>query len=107
MAKSNPRSSLPNEAGEEYSIRDNDFPERTSSQIKRTRWGTTPFPIPTATMSLDEEITLQASKRNDTPSSLLSPNAEPQIDPGGKYMQINLTDTNVKLKPPLLYLNDI
>ena len=85
MAEPNPTSSLPYEAGEDYSIRDNEFPEGSSSQIKRNRWGTTPFPIPTATMSLDEEITLQASKRNDTPSSLLSPNAEPQLEPGGKY----------------------
>ena len=56
----------------------------SSLQIKRNRWGTTPYPIPTATMSLDEESSLQASKRGDTPSSILSPTGQVPLDYGGK-----------------------
>ena len=85
MAEPNLTSSTSCDLRDAYSTRDNQLPERTPSQIKRTRWGTTPFPIPTTTMSLDEENTLQASRLNDSPSSLLSPNAETQLESGGKY----------------------
>ena len=66
--------------------RDHDSNGGSSSQMKRNRWGKTPYPIPTATMSLDEEQSLQASKRSDTPSSILSPTGQIPLGSGeAKY----------------------
>ena len=84
MAESHPTSCPAFESGEENAIRGIELPGETSSQIKRTRWGTTPFPIPTATLSLDEESTLQASRQHDTPSSIMSPTG--QVPLGSKGM---------------------
>ena len=64
--------------------RDHDPPGGSSSQMKRNRWGKTPYPIPTATMSLDEENSLHASKKSDTPSSMISPTGQIPLDAGGK-----------------------
>jgi len=64
---------------------DNDPSSGSSLQMKRNRWGKTPYPIPTATMSLDEEHSLQASRKNDTPSSILSPTGQIPLESGSKY----------------------
>ena len=63
---------------------DNDPSSGSSLQMKRNRWGKTPYPIPTATMSLDEENSLHASKKSDTPSSMISPTGQIPLDSGGK-----------------------
>ena len=83
MAESYPSSCPTYEPGEESTIRGNELPGGTSLQMKRTRWGTTPFPIPTATLSLDEESTLQASRQHDTPSSIMSPTGQVPLSSQG------------------------
>ena len=68
---------------------DNDSTGIQTSQSKRTRWGTTAFPIPTTTMSLDEEITYNASKQNDDPSSIISPSGNSSMESKGSWFHWN------------------
>ena len=67
---------------------DNDSTGIQISQSKRTRWGTTAFPIPTTTMSLDEEITYNASKQNDDPSSIISPSGNSSMEGKGSWFYL-------------------
>ena len=58
MAESQSASDL----AERHATTTNDtFETAISHANRRSRWGTTPFPIPTATMSLAEESTLCAA----------------------------------------------
>ena len=57
----------------------NDGHERPTPYAKRSRWGTTPFPIPTATMSLEEESTLRASEKDNATLSPITSNDQPPI----------------------------
>ena len=67
---------------------DNDSTGIQTSQSKRTRWGTTAFPIPTTTMSLDEEITYNASKQNDDPTSMTSPSGNLSMESKGSWFYL-------------------
>ena len=86
MAESNPTSSPNYDLGIENKKRGNDSSLVQTSKIKRTQWGTTPFPIPTTTMSLDEERSFHASRRSDTQSlASISPSGQVPIESKGKY----------------------
>ena len=67
---------------------DNDSTRIQTSQSKRTRWGKTAFPITTTTMSLDEEITYNASKQNDDPSSMISPSGDRSMESKGSWFYL-------------------
>ena len=86
--------------------RDHETSGGSSLQMKRNRWGTTPFPIPTATMSLDEESTLQASKSQvNTPSSILSPSGQAPTDSGGKYFVRKIRKKHIIYKFSPVFVN--